>query len=180
MTFLHAGAGVNRGARFFQSAIAMNITMEQHSGVLMRDNIRQTPEFFARPDLACDSAEQVAEAAVSTWRDINGVLSPVIGPQGFSALYKRALYIVCADYPWLISVYEGTRSPTDFLVLRTILLQQTIQGAIAASSALLQTFYDILGSLIGARLAEQLLSTILKKSSSVHSVQDSPHEQSND
>ncbi len=119
---------------------------------------------FKRRVEANGNAANIADLAVVTWHDVLNVLSPVIGPGGVAELYKRSLHLVCADYPWLSAVYEGTRKPGDFTVLRATLTQQTRALSIEANSALLKAFYDLLSRLIGTALADRLQpSPIVKR-----------------
>src|SRR5580698_4475634 len=46
-------------------------------------------------------ATHVAETIVSTVREIETALRPVIGPTGFDALYSRCVYLAGLDHPWL-------------------------------------------------------------------------------
>jgi hypothetical protein len=107
---------------------------------------------------AADAA-RIADAAVAAWTAIDGALSPIIGARGIAALYKRSLYLALADHPWLAGAYEGDRQPGDFASLRAVLSQQTARNAAAAHDALLQTFEDLLDSLIGKSLTQRLLQT---------------------
>jgi hypothetical protein len=119
-------------------------------------------------------ASQVADAAVQTWRAVDAALSPIIGPRGVAALYKRSLYVACKLHPWLAAVHQDTRQPGDFDPLHAALARQPGPAAAAAHEALLQTHRDILGRLIGAPLTERLLRPIGPLPSNVPPVQDTP------
>ena len=48
----------------------------------------------------------------------------------------------------------------EFAALRSVLSQQRSAQVVAANGALLQTFYDLLSSLIGVSLTERLLRSV--------------------
>jgi len=123
------------------------------------------------------TAERIAEISVSTWRDVDAALSPIVGQLGMAALYKRSLYLTRPDHRCLASVYEGKLGPGEFAGLQTALSRQTSMNAAAAHGALLQTFRDLLAKLIGDALTYQLLGSVLDSAafdnpSSGHAVQD--------
>jgi len=113
-------------------------------------------------DLAAINADavRVADVAASTWREIHAVLSPVIGPGGVGALYQRAQHLIRGSYPWLAAVNEDPISAGEFTALQRVLSQQTSAQIAAANAALLQSFSDLLTSLIGVSLTERLLRSV--------------------
>jgi len=117
-------------------------------------------------------ARRIAEAAVAIWGAIDAALSPVIGPRGSAALYKRSLHLASGAYPWLAAAYEGAVRPGDFSALQAVLSQQTSTIAAAAHDALLQTFHDLLADLIGRSLTQRLLQAVWETPSSGTAVQD--------
>ena len=113
--------------------------------------------------------EQLADAAVATWRDIWIELSPVIGPAGVAALFQRSLFLQAVEYPWLANVSEPPLRG-EFDTLRGELLRQTKADAAAANDALLQTLVQVLSTLIGAALTMRLLQPVWEKHG--HTTQD--------
>ncbi len=115
--------------------------------------------------LALDGAdaEHVANAARSIWRDVDAALSPIIGQRGVAALYRRSLDLVRADHPCLVAVYDAAFERDEFLALQAVLARQESSDAAGANDALLQTFCDLLTTLIGASLTERLLQTVWDK-----------------
>jgi hypothetical protein len=105
-------------------------------------------------------AEHVAGAAAATWHEIHAVLATVIGPGGVAALYQRALHLICGAYPWLTIADEDPVRAGEFAALQLVLAQQGSAQVVAANAALLQTFYDLLSSLIGVSLTERLLRSV--------------------
>lgn len=104
-------------------------------------------------------AARIAQMAVSTWRNVDSVLSPVIGTGGVAALFKRSVFLSARPYPWMATVTIGNRPFDGLDTLQTALSHQTGVVAAAANGALLQTFCDLLGGLIGAPLTEHLLQS---------------------
>jgi hypothetical protein len=126
---------------------------------------------FAQAVAQDADARVIAEKAATTWCAIAAALSPIIGPRAVVALYKRSLGLVRGEYPWL-SPPEGHPEPDDFVLLRTALSQQSDVEATAAHRALLQTFLDLLASLLGESLTERLLKSVWDTSSSAGIAQD--------
>jgi hypothetical protein len=119
-------------------------------------------------------AERIAEVAASSWREIYAVLSPVIGPGGVTALYQRSLYVTRAAHPCLAAVRDDTLRPGEFAALQLVLSQQSGAQVAAANGALLQTFCDLLGNLIGVPLTERLLRSVRNPPSSAAALPDDP------
>jgi hypothetical protein len=103
---------------------------------------------------------QVADALVTTWRSIETALAPIIGSKGVAALYQRSLHLASSAHPWLATLRDSNPTSIDLVELKSAVAQQS--GALAAlgANALLQTFYQVLGSLIGPSLTERLLRSV--------------------
>lgn len=114
----------------------------------------------------------IADAAVDVWTAIDGALSPVVGPRGNAALYKRSLHLARVQYPWLAAAYEGAVLPGDYSALRAALAQQTAANASQAHDALLGIFNDLLADLIGRSLTRRLLQAAWSPNSYGNAVQD--------
>ncbi len=118
------------------------------------------------------TAQVTADAAIAAWTALHAALAPVIGQGGAAALYKRALHLARADYPWLAAVYEGTPAPGDFRSLGVALAAQTAPVAAAAHATVLRTLNDLLSTLIGPSLTERLLKPASHLLSAGPAVQD--------
>ena len=103
------------------------------------------------------SAQEVAEAAVLIWRNIDAALAPIIGQQGVAALLRRSEYLLRDTYPWLAACPPDVPDAPAFDALQSVLGAQTAADAAQANGTLLQVFHDLLSSLIGASLSERLL-----------------------
>lgn len=108
-------------------------------------------------DGAKAAAAVAAEQAETTWRRIDAALSPIIGPLGMAALFKRSLFLARTAHPdlgWPKAPMPDTDAYAD---LRDALTRQDAVTASRVQAILLRTFHDLLSSLIGASLTERLL-----------------------
>ncbi|WP_457096712.1 hypothetical protein [Lysobacter sp. P5_B9] len=120
-----------------------------------------------------ETAGQVADTMVSTWQDIDAVLSPIIGQLGVAMLYKRSLYLIGPAHPWLAGMHEGKQASVDLAALKSAFAQQSSSAnAAAAGGAFLHTFHDLLSSLVGPSLTERLLRSAWAHFSSGPPAQD--------
>lgn len=114
----------------------------------------------------------VAASVVSLWRDMERVLSPIIGVRGVAALYGRTIFVTSRMHSWLGNAPEGVQSSMDLDSLHTAISAQPRAVGIEGGSALFSTFRELLVSMVGAVLTEQLLRDVLTSSSSGHAAQD--------
>ncbi len=103
------------------------------------------------------SADEVADAAVLIWRNIDAALAPIIGQQGVAALLRRSQYLLRDTCPWLAACPPDPPGAHAFDALKSALGAQAAADSAQANGALLQVFHDLLSSLIGASLSERLL-----------------------
>ncbi len=109
----------------------------------------------------------------STWRAIDAALAPIIGTLGVAALYKRSVQVTTATHPSLTaleSTFHGVINPAE---LSSALRQHHLASVAAGGDALLQTFCDLLDSLVGHALAERLLDPVWEHLQSGIPAQDS-------
>jgi hypothetical protein len=102
-------------------------------------------------------AEETAHAMISVWQDIVAALHSIIGRQGIAALYDRTVSLASKQHPWLANSRTGVDQTVDSAALLAIVARQTASDAAAGATDFLQIFYDVLTSLIGPALCEQLL-----------------------
>lgn len=121
---------------------------------------RQIAASLARHAGAAATAPHVADATVAAWQAIDAALSPIIGQRGVAALYLRSLHLNRPVHPGLPAATEGLQSSMDTGALKSALAQQDAAGAAAAGGAVLQTFHELLTTLIGPSLTERLLRSI--------------------
>lgn len=101
-------------------------------------------------------AQHIAEAIVSTWREIDTALSPVLGRQAVALLYQRSICLAASSRPWLANICESgqTLEPAE---LRFAFALQNTDTAATGGYELLQAFHETLASLVGLPLTERLL-----------------------
>lgn len=94
------------------------------------------------------------------FRGVEAALTPVIGPRGVAALYRRSLHVTARSHPWLAAASDGYDTGIDVARLQALLEQQTGAQAAAVGGELLNTFHELLASLIGASLTERMLRAV--------------------
>jgi hypothetical protein len=117
-------------------------------------------------------AEQVADAIVAVWQEIDQALHPIIGHRGVAALYNRSLNVTAATYPWLAIDQPAVSAAVDPSGLRAALVQQAAAEAAAGGSALFRSFHELLASLVGPSLTQRLLRSVWAHPSGTSPVQD--------
>ena len=117
-------------------------------------------------------AEEVADAIVAVWQEIDQVLHPIIGHRGVAALYSRSLSLTAAAYPWLAIGQPAVPAAVDPSGLRAALVQQAAAEAAAGGSALFHRFHELLASLVGTSLTERLLRSVWTHPSAASPAQD--------
>lgn len=130
------------------------------------------PEALAQQAAAGASAAQIADSVVATWRNIDAALSPIIGHGSVAVLYMRSLHLIVPGHRWLADIQQSLPATVDLDALKSAVSQQSSQVAAAAGGALLQSFYELLASLVGPSLTEQLLRSVWNSSHSASPAQD--------
>jgi hypothetical protein len=105
------------------------------------------------------STGKASEVALQLWQPLTGELVSIIGEGGFDTLFARSLYLTHASFPWLA---PGEQVRLADFRLPELAIRLDGQGADEASRAsylLLQTFTDILASLIGEPLTTGILNS---------------------
>ena len=99
----------------------------------------------------------ISDIALQLWRPLSSQLSSIIGEGGFKSLYERSLYLTRAAFPWLAAA-DASRSVDSLLAdLNVNLADRNADDANKANLMLIQTFTNILASLIGERLTIDIL-----------------------
>lgn len=102
----------------------------------------------------------VAAATLLTWKQMAGRLSPVIGVRGVDALFRRALHLTAAAFPWLEIDRSFPNSSIFLDSLQARLADQETAVAMEAGQALLTAFAELLISLIGDSLTRSMLDPV--------------------
>lgn len=103
-------------------------------------------------------APSIADAFETTWAEIDAALNPIVGKRGVAALYARTLVLSSPGRAWAHLTHDGLQ-PVDLSALKFVLAQQNAADADEGCRAFLQTFRELLTSLVGAQLTERLLHT---------------------
>ena len=114
-----------------------------------------------RPTPAKDAdAARIADTIAAAWHQIDAVLDPIIGRRGVAALYHRSLHLTSPAHPWLAGTNAEVQSSVDLAPLESALARQSSMDAAAGGGAVLQAFHELLVTLIGPSLTEQLLGSV--------------------
>ena len=108
---------------------------------------------------AADSA-QIADAVAWAWQQIADALTPIIGANGFAALYTRSFHDTAATHPWLRVVQSDAVASMELVALKAALAQQDGRSAATAGGEMIQALRDLLGNLIGPALTARLLQPV--------------------
>lgn len=122
---------------------------------------------------AHSDAGAFADTMVWAWKDINAVLTPLVGQGGVAALYNRSLHLTAKVHPWLAVPPDGINSAIDLDAIHTLLSGRSLADATAGGKAFLGTFHELLASLIGLSLTERLLFPVWDKYMNASLEQDS-------
>lgn len=101
----------------------------------------------------------IPQLAMRSWQQLATQLTPYIGEAGFCALYGRAMRLTQASHDWLPSP-PSVASPS--ILFETVAQAlENVEGVVAAqaNAKLLETFTNILSTLIGEVLATRILNS---------------------
>lgn len=121
---------------------------------------RQIAASLAHHAGSAATASQIADATVAVWQAIDSALAPIIGQRGVAALYKRSLHLNRTLHPCLNAALETTEPLLGLVSLQAAMAQQSAEGASAIGGELLQTFHELLTTLVGPSLTERLLRSV--------------------
>jgi hypothetical protein len=100
---------------------------------------------------------RIAQAIISTLRDMEVALTPIIGQQGVAALYRRSLHLCASTHPRLACTRDKVPAGMDLTALKSVIVEQSDADALFFGEVLLTTFYELLSTLIGPSLTARLL-----------------------
>ena len=123
----------------------------------MHNEPQRANDDWDAPRSSSGDAVSAADEAVREWSAMHAALSPIIGMRGVSALYRRSVTVARSKHPALGAVHESERGTAPFQSLHDALAQISSHDAAAANTALIGTFTELLGQLIGVQLTAQLL-----------------------
>ena len=99
----------------------------------------------------------LGEQVLWLWEQIAFHLTPLIGVSGFHTLYARALHLATPDCPGFSAVQPGTAVESLFQTLKDDLVALDHCDAERCGNVLLNTFTDLVESMIGEVLMAQIL-----------------------
>lgn len=120
------------------------------------------------------TASRIADAVVAVCQDIEKSLVPIVGYGGVAALYLRSLYLARMAHAWIDCPLAASMPRADFSSFRILAAQQTEEDALAGGREVLETFSQLLVSLIGFPLSQQLLEPVWIQPATGQTVQDAP------
>lgn len=127
--------------------------MEGHSS----QRILETLEYRANGH---PGAGSTAACVTALCEEICIALTPIVGPRGVAALYKRSLFLAGHEHPVLQGLLREVQQDTDLSALTTALMPLSESEAARVGTALLSSFYELLSSLIGPSLTERVLRSL--------------------
>ena len=117
-------------------------------------------------------AGSLAGAIVAVWQEVDVALTPIVGPRGFAALYKRSVFVTALVYPWLMGVHDNALASVNLSDLSSVFKRQSLPQAHACAATLFDTFHDLLVSMVGPSLTERLLRSVWADASGGPSTKD--------
>lgn len=99
----------------------------------------------------------IAATAIRNWGVVQSRLAPIIGEDGFRALFARSLHRARIEHSWLAC--EAVQADNPFSMLKASLESQTTERAAEGSHALMAHFIELLSALIGEELTGRLMGT---------------------
>jgi hypothetical protein len=106
-------------------------------------------------------AGSTAACVTALCEEICAALTPIVGPRGVAALYKRSLFLTSHEHPVLLGLHANVQQDdTDFSALTATLMPLSETEAAEVGAALFSSFYELLASLIGPSLTERILRSL--------------------
>ena len=115
---------------------------------------------------------RIAHAIVSTLQGMDAALTPIIGQQGVSALYRRSLHLCASQHPRVAHISGRLQTALDMNALNSALVTESEADALFFGEVMLITFYELLTTLIGPSLTARLLRDVWEPSLSDTSAQE--------
>jgi hypothetical protein len=123
------------------------------------DNKDDKRRQLIRAMLAQPGGEDAGERHLLPWHSLALHLSPLIGENGFGALYGRTGRLLTQQYGWLSAGPSSQALDALFRTLKEDLARVEPAQAALANEALLTTFTRLLSDLIGEALTTRLIDS---------------------
>lgn len=105
-------------------------------------------------------ATQIANSVATALRHVEASLTPILGPLGVAALYRRSLLLTSRSHPWLAGLAGSASNTVELAALVAAMAERDSNDVAQAGGDLLQRFYALVDSLIGAALTHRLLGSL--------------------
>ena len=138
----------------------MNAMSEGDSLLPPQHSNLELSAWFVSSARSAGTVESVVSSIIATCQDVDAALTPIIGPRGVAALFNRSIQLASLTQPLLAGTQSATPTTMDLALLKAQLAGRDPAEAAAAGAALLHTFQELLGTLIGVSLTEQLLHRV--------------------
>jgi hypothetical protein len=109
--------------------------------------------------LSVQQNEKFVDAAIVLWQKMATEIISIVGVGGFNSLYTRSVFFAQVSFPFLSGCTLPAESVTNLADLKKCLACQNSEQACAANTLLLITFTDILASIIGDQLTNNILQS---------------------
>ena len=119
-------------------------------------------------------AGAVAGAAIGIWRQLAFKFVPLLGPNSVNSIYARSLESNKQAFAWLPASLRQDVSELPLAALKTALENRRTDEIILANNALLNTFINLLATLIGARMIIPFLRSAFPSDAPPKNIQETP------
>ena len=108
--------------------------------------------------IAPHQEKDAVNGAINLWEQMAAQIISVVGENGFNSLYARSVFLAQPKFPWLAAASSlSTQTDRRFAELKRSFEGQTPAQVNEANTLLLNTFTDILASIIGEQLTISIL-----------------------
>jgi len=102
----------------------------------------------------------MAASVAMLCEEIGQALAPIVGQGGVAALYKRSLFLTAREHAVLFGLHADVQGVMNVSALTSQLTSLSQPDAARVGAALLLSFHELLGSLVGSSLTERLLRSL--------------------
>ena len=127
------------------------------------DYFTSAVKLLSGEDGEAGTAAEIAQRGVTALEKLAVHLARVVGTQGSLTVFRRAVALSSAKFPWLPYARINSGERTDaapFESLRVVLAVETPDVAMDAFVVILSSYINLLGRLIGDELVLRLLHEV--------------------
>lgn len=93
------------------------------------------------------------------WMALLGKFSPLLGPASVHVLFIRSIDLNRAAFPWLPPIPPSSVGALHFSAFEAVLKTRPADDVVNATRAMLETYLDLLVTLIGSKLTAQFVDS---------------------